>query len=41
MLAEMTGEERLGWHAYYSIKDDERRDRDLDARGKSKVRSRR
>jgi len=36
----MTGEERLDWFAYYSLKDEERRDRDLDARGKANLRSR-
>jgi hypothetical protein len=40
MLTEMTGEERLDWMAYFDVKDEERRDRELDARGKAKIGSR-
>lgn len=34
MLAEMDGQERQYWYAYYSCKADDRRDEALDARGK-------
>jgi len=37
MVAEMSGQELQNWQAYFAVKADERRDEELDRRGKQSL----